>query len=177
MFNLGLFELGLFGVIALIILGPEKLIITSRTLGKWYGNFRRMSARLQSELVSELELTEVQNALKAEIDEIRASEAKMKAQMQELQAKIRQTDQMARTNQSAILENWQEIQDTKQGNQVSQNTDTKSTNPQANTPQYDTLPLTYRFFLLGDYDKKRRLPPAPFLPNYKADKLLYQGGV
>lgn len=174
MFNLGLFELGLFGVIALIILGPEKLIITARTLGKWYGNFRRMSARLQSELVSELELTEVQNALKAEIDEIRASEAKMKAQMQELQAKIRQTDQMARTNQSAILENWQEIQDTKQD---AQDTDTKSTNPQANTSQYDTLPLTYRFFLLGDYDKKRRLPPAPFLPNYKADKLLYQGGV
>ncbi|MGK8253165.1 Sec-independent protein translocase subunit TatA/TatB [Moraxella lacunata] len=155
-------------------MGPEKLIITARTLGKWYGNFRRMSARLQSELVSELELTEVQNALKAEIDEIRASEAKMKAQMQELQAKIRQTDQMACTNQSAILDNWQEIQDTKQD---AQNTDTKSINPQANTPRYDTLPLTYRFFLLGDYDKKRRLPPAPFLPNYKADKLLYQGGV
>lgn len=173
MFNLGLFELGLFGVIALIILGPEKLIITARTLGKWYGNFRRMSARLQSELVSELELTEVQNALKAEIDEIRASEAKMKAQMQELQTKIRQTDQMARTNQSAILDNWQEIQDTKQDNQ---NADTKSTNPQP-TPQYNTLPLTYRFFLLGDYDKKRRLPPAPFLPNHKADRLLYRRGV
>lgn len=69
MFNLGLFELGLFGMIALIILGPEKLIATARTLGRWYGNFRRMSARLQSELVSELELTEVQNALKAEIEE------------------------------------------------------------------------------------------------------------
>lgn len=162
MFNLGLFELGLFGVIALIILGPEKLIITARTLGKWYGHFRRMSARLQSELVSELELTEVQNALKAEIDEIRVSEAKMKAQMQELQTKIRQTDQMARTNQSAILDNWQGGQDAQ----------TDSINL-----QYDTMPLTHQFFLLGDYDKKRRLPPAPFLPNHKADRLLYRRGV
>ena len=162
MFNLGLFELGLFGVIALIILGPEKLIITARTLGKWYGHFRRMSARLQSELVSELELTEVQNALKAEIDEIRASEAKMKAQMQELQTKIRQTDQMACTNQNEILNHLQGGQDAQ----------TDSINL-----QYDTMPLTHQFFLLGDYDKKRRLPPAPFLPNHKADKLLYRRGV
>lgn len=162
MFNLGLFELGLFGVIALIILGPEKLIITARTLGKWYGNFRRMSARLQSELVSELELTEVQNALKAEIDEIRASEAKLKTQIQQLQTKLYQAEQMARTNQNEILNHLQGGQDAQ----------TDSINL-----QYDTMPLTHQFFLLGDYDKKRRLPPAPFLPNHKADRLLYRRGV
>lgn len=162
MFNLGLFELGLFGVIALIILGPEKLIITARTLGKWYGHFRRMSARLQSELVSELELTEVQNALNAQIDEIRASEAKLKTQIQQLQTKLYQAEQMARTNQNEILNHLQGGQDAQ----------TDSINL-----QYNTMPLTHQFFLLGDYDKKRRLPPAPFLPNHKADKLLYRRGV
>lgn len=162
MFNLGLFELGLFGVIALIILGPEKLIITARTLGKWYGHFRRMSARLQSELVSELELTEVQNALNAQIDEIRASEAKLKTQIQQLQTKLYQAEQMARTNQNEILNHLQDGQDAQ----------TDSINL-----QYDTMPLTHQFFLLGDYDKKRRLPPAPFLPNHKADRLLYRRGV
>lgn len=162
MFNLGLFELGLFGVIALIILGPEKLIITARTLGKWYGHFRRMSARLQSELVSELELTEVQNALNAQIDEIRASEAKLKTQIQQLQTKLYQAEQMARTNQNEILNHLQYGQDAQ----------TDSINL-----QYDTMPLTHQFFLLGDYDKKRRLPPAPFLPNHKADRLLYRRGV
>ena len=162
MFNLGLFELGLFGVIALIILGPEKLIITARTLGKWYGHFRRMSARLQSELVSELELTEVQNALNAQIDEIRASEAKLKTQIQQLQTKLYQAEQMACTNQNEILNNLQGGKDAQ----------TDSINL-----QYDTMPLTHQFFLLGDYDKKRRLPPAPFLPNHKADRLLYRRGV
>ena len=162
MFNLGLFELGLFGVIALIILGPEKLIITARTLGKWYGHFRRMSARLQSELVSELELTEVQNALNAQIDEIRASEAKLKTQIQQLQTKLYQAEQMARTNQNEILNHLQGGQDAQ----------TDSINL-----QYKTQPLTPQFFLLGDYDKKRRLPPAPFLPNHKADRLLYRRGV
>ena len=60
MANLGFFELTLFGIIALIVLGPEKLPMTARTLGKWYGKFRRMSARLQSEFVSEIQLLEVQ---------------------------------------------------------------------------------------------------------------------
>lgn len=152
MFNLGLFELGLFGIIALIILGPEKLIMTARTLGKWYGNFRRMSARLQSELVSELELTQVQNALKAEIEEIRASEAKMRIQMQQLQAKLHDTDRMTRTSQAAILK--------------SSSNDTEDA--------VMNVPLTHRYFLLGEYDKKRRLPPPPFLPNHQADKLLHQ---
>lgn len=151
MFNLGLFELGLFGIIALIILGPEKLITTARTLGRWYGQFRRMSARLQSELVSELELTELQNELQAQIAEIRASEAKMKAQVQELQAKIGQAEHMARISQNTLLSDWQ-----------------------TNSSDMPNLPMTNRFFLLGEYDKKRRLPPPPFMPNHKADKLLHQ---
>ena len=43
MFNLGFFELLLFGMIALIVLGPDKLIYAAKTLGKWYGQFRRIS--------------------------------------------------------------------------------------------------------------------------------------
>ena len=29
------------------------------------------------------------------------------------------------------------------------------------------------WFRLGDYDRVRRLPAAPYLPNYQADMLLY----
>lgn len=151
MFNLGLVELGLFGIIALIVLGPEQLISTARTLGRYYGKFRRMSARLQSELVSELELSEVQEALQAEINEIRASEARMKAQMKELQRQVHQTNQQVKDNIHTITNDWQ---------------DDKDSPP--------TKPLSCHFFLLGEYDKKRRLPNPPFLPNYRADKLLHQ---
>lgn len=151
MFNLGLFELGLFGIIALIVLGPEQLISTARTLGRYYGKFRRMSARLQSELVSELELTEVQETLQAEINKLHASEARMKAQMKELQRQVHQTNQQVKDNIHTITNDWQ---------------DDKDSPP--------TKPLNHHFFLLGEYDKKRRLPNPPFLPNYRADKLLHQ---
>ena len=36
-----------------------------------------------------------------------------------------------------------------------------------------TRPWKNMWFLLGDYDRARRLPPAPFLPNYTANPLLY----
>ena len=137
MFNLGLFELLLFGMIALIVLGPDKLLVMARTLGRWYGKFRRLSARLQSEFVSELELSKLQQEFQAELADIRRSEATLKSQLAEIQNSLQHTTQK--------------------------------------TIDEPTKPLHHHFFLLGDYDKKRRLPNAPFLPNHKADKLLHQG--
>lgn len=143
MFNLGLFEMTLFGVIALIVLGPEKLPIAARTVGKWYGNIRRLSTRLQSDIMTELQLLETQEQLKAELAKIRLSEANMQAKISELEHSIKHANMSA----------WH-------------------TDP--DTPPPTPTPLTDRWFLLGDYDKRRRLPKAPFLPNYQADPLLYQ---
>lgn len=162
MLNLGFFELTLFGIIALIVLGPEKLPVAARTVGKWYGKFRRMSVRLQSELVSELELLEVQEQLKAEIAKIRESEAQMKAQMDELQNKLTKTQNHTRH----MINDWQKSLDSKGVETLTSQNDI-----------FATKPLTNRFFLLGEYDKKRRLPRPPFLPNYQADKLLYQTAI
>jgi sec-independent protein translocase protein TatB len=41
MFDIGFSELLLFGVIALIVLGPEKLPQAARTAGQWYAKIRR----------------------------------------------------------------------------------------------------------------------------------------
>lgn len=171
MANLGFFELTLFGIIALIVLGPEKLPLAARTLGKWYGKFRRMSARLQSEFVSEMQLLEVQEELKAELAKIKESEAAMKQQVVKLQRTIDQTEQTAHTNKHHILESWQ----------TSTNDDESPIHHHnaQKTAVLETafnMPMVNRWFLLSEYDKKRRLPPPPFLPNHQADKLLHQGG-
>lgn len=38
-----------------------------------------------------------------------------------------------------------------------------------------TKPWENMWFRLGAYDKARRLPSPPYLPNYQADILLYTG--
>lgn len=143
MFNLGLFEMTLFGVIALIVLGPDKLPEAARALGRWYAFFKNAKERLQHEVVSELQLLEAQEQIKQELAKLKATESELKSQMQALQASVEQ-------NRKDIFE-------------------TPPTTTQSDLPT--TKPMTGQFFLLGDYDKKRRLPNAPFLPNYQADTL------
>lgn len=159
MFNLGLFELGLFGIIALIVLGPDKLPKAARTLGKYYALLMHAKNRLTHDMMTELELLETQEQIKKELAILRQSENAIKAQMMNLERSIAKNEQQILSLDSTSLDSTADT----------------SANPQnLQAPYATTAPMTYRFFLLGDFDKKKRLPPAPFLPNTKAERLLYQ---
>ena len=71
MFDIGFSELLLFGAIALIVLGPEKLPQAARTAGQWYAKFRRTVATLQSEIEAELDLAETRKQMQLELEKIR----------------------------------------------------------------------------------------------------------
>ena len=68
MLNIGMTELLVFGIIALLVLGPEKLPEAARFAGKWYGKVKRMVSNVQNEMKRIQEL-----------------EQKMQAQMQHIQ--------------------------------------------------------------------------------------------
>ena len=59
MFDVGFLELTLIGIIALLVVGPEKLPGLARTVGTWLGQARRMAANFRMELERELELSEL----------------------------------------------------------------------------------------------------------------------
>lgn len=59
MFDVGFSELILIFVIALIVLGPERLPKVARTAGSWLGRARRMARSMQYELERELDLKEM----------------------------------------------------------------------------------------------------------------------
>ena len=50
MFNLGPGEVLLILVVALVVLGPDKLPGAARQAGRWLGELRRLSSGFQSEL-------------------------------------------------------------------------------------------------------------------------------
>lgn len=166
--NLGLFELTLFGIIALIVLGPEKLPVAARTVGRWYGTLRRASQKLQNDISSELQLLETQEMLKKELQQIRQSEAQMKAQMDALQQSIHQNQAQFHTAKHHTMNAWQT-----QPAGDALISDTTNT-PDTTSADTHTLPMTNRWFLLSSYDAHRRRPPAPKMPNYLADPLLRQ---
>jgi len=59
MFDIGFWELCLVGVVALIVLGPEKLPRAARTAGLWLAKARRTLATVKEEVNRELELEDL----------------------------------------------------------------------------------------------------------------------
>ena len=255
MFDIGFSELLLFGAIALIVLGPEKLPQAARTAGQWYAKFRRTVATLQSEIEAELDLAETRKQMQLELEKIRQAEVDMKREMEALRSSVSELQQhgkvpsmQAHNTQSAdttpnLSHDTNEVSlpteppsheppshespsheptnhlaepttdttallldkplDNSLGNSLekpsdeSYLTETKAddyllgleADVEADAVAKDlhealfaaTEPMYYRWFLLSDYDRVRRLPNPPFLPNYQADPLLHQlpslGGV
>ncbi|SUD92185.1 Sec-independent protein translocase protein TatB [Psychrobacter phenylpyruvicus] len=191
MFNFSFYELMVFGIIALIVLGPEKLPQAVRTVGTYYSKFRRTIGTLKAEMEAELDLAETRQLMQQELAKIRESEAEMQKEMAQLRGSIQEFEQQ-QNSQLKQLQTGKPTDNIEQKEWVhpvanaNPNTDyaygstnssdslkANATQPaELSTPQM-TRPWENMWFLLGDYDRVRRLPPPPFLPNYTANPLLY----
>ena len=64
MFDIGFWELVVIGVVALVVLGPERLPVAIRTASHWIRLIRSTANSVKSELEQELKLQELHNDLK-----------------------------------------------------------------------------------------------------------------
>lgn len=71
MFDIGFWELCLIAVVALLILGPERLPVAARTAGLWISKARKMINNVKSEIERELQLDELRQRLSEEETNIR----------------------------------------------------------------------------------------------------------
>lgn len=82
MFDVGFSELLIIGVVALLVLGPERLPHAARLAGLWVRRARAHWSSVRAELERELEVERV----RADLD---AASASMQAPMQELETSLR----------------------------------------------------------------------------------------
>jgi len=59
MFDIGFTELIVIGVVALIVIGPERLPKVARTAGHLYGRMQRYVSSVKSDISHEMELDEI----------------------------------------------------------------------------------------------------------------------
>ncbi len=64
MFDVGFFELLLVGVVALLVIGPERLPKVARTAGMWIGRGRSMLQSVKADIEQELRAEELKRILK-----------------------------------------------------------------------------------------------------------------
>lgn len=100
MFDVGFSELVLMAVVALVVLGPEKLPHAARVAGAWVARIRRTVGNMQAEIEREVSAQEMRERLKKEIEAVRDAGAAMDIRqplqvmttsVQELQAEIQST--------------------------------------------------------------------------------------
>jgi len=63
MFGIGFPEILLATLIALVVLGPERLPVAARTLGRWIGKGKHMVASVQQQIKDEMDLEEIKKEL------------------------------------------------------------------------------------------------------------------
>lgn len=74
MFDVSFGEMALIAVVALLVVGPQKLPELARTAGVWIGKARRMIASVRADVDRELKTDELRKLLteqKAEVEELR----------------------------------------------------------------------------------------------------------
>ena len=84
MFDIGFTELLLIGVVALVVLGPERLPGAVRTAGLWIGRIKRSFSAIKAEVEREIGADEIRRQLHNE--QILELERDMKAMKQDLLA-------------------------------------------------------------------------------------------
>ena len=62
MFDIGFSEIVVIAVVALIVIGPERLPKTARTLGHLFGRLQRYVADVKADINREMQLEELQQA-------------------------------------------------------------------------------------------------------------------
>ncbi len=63
MFDIGFWELTIIGVVALLVIGPERLPRVARTAGLWVGRARRFVGTVKAEIDRELAADELKKTL------------------------------------------------------------------------------------------------------------------
>jgi len=72
MFDMGFTELMLIGVVALVVIGPEKLPGVARTAGKYFARLRSFMMNVRADVESELKADELREMFEAQQKELQS---------------------------------------------------------------------------------------------------------
>ena len=90
MFGIEFSEFVIIAVIALVVLGPERLPKAARTVGRWVGKLQRLAASVRSDLDRELRLEELRQLQRQIQETAERAQADIRAQEQSLHVEIEQ---------------------------------------------------------------------------------------
>jgi sec-independent protein translocase protein TatB len=89
MFEIGFLEICLIGIIALLVIGPEKLPRVARTVGLWVGKARGAVKTVKYEIDEQLRMEELKQSLQTSSEDI---QQKVSQTLSEAESSIEQAE-------------------------------------------------------------------------------------
>jgi sec-independent protein translocase protein TatB len=119
MFDIGFWELAVIGVVALLVIGPERLPKVARTAGLWFGKARYFIGSVKADIEKELRAEELKRILdeqarssglheileetKSSLDSARADLSSARAGLESLEARQPETADAHKPEPSSAL--------------------------------------------------------------------------
>lgn len=96
MFDIGFSEIFIIAVVALIVIGPERLPRVARTLGHLFGRMQRYVAEVKADINREMELDELRKLQSTMQDAAREIEQGVSSQVQYVENEVKQAEDEAK---------------------------------------------------------------------------------
>jgi sec-independent protein translocase protein TatB len=93
MFDIGFSEMIVCAVVALVVIGPERLPRVARTLGVLFGRLQRYVAQVKSDINREMEAADLGNVKKEFESAARSFETDLKSQAADVEREVRDAQQ------------------------------------------------------------------------------------
>ena len=90
MFDIGASEIFVIGVVALIVIGPERLPRVAKTLGALFGRLQRYVSEVKSDINREIELDELRKLKATMQDAARSIEQSVTSQVNYIDSEVKQ---------------------------------------------------------------------------------------
>jgi sec-independent protein translocase protein TatB len=102
MLDINFGELMVIGIVALVVLGPERLPRVARTAGHLLGRFQRYVAEVKADINREIELADLKKLQTSIEDAARSIETSVKTGMDETQKELRSVEDELRHAQAEL---------------------------------------------------------------------------
>lgn len=96
MFDIGFAEMLIIGIVALLVIGPERLPTVARTAGMYFGRIKRFVSNVRSDVEREFRTEELQRMLQQQQSELNSlkdavNETRQEADLESIEKTIRDT--------------------------------------------------------------------------------------